>query len=86
MGHVHDHRLLVMLNDAAAHRELQARKDQIEKEVRGRKRQSRTLQPGTSTRRRRVNPDAKAARQQLKQTGSVDAAAAAILSGGLIED
>jgi hypothetical protein len=84
LSNVHDHRLLVMLNDARQWREMKARMG----DLRGKRRKgSPTLKPGAAS----ESLDSKEARQarkakkRLNRTGSVDAGAQYILNAGLAD-
>lgn len=78
---VYDHRLLVLLHDAMRYRELESRRSEVQQEVRSKKRNSKSLKPGTASRSPSGAKAARAAqkaRNKAKRTGRLEDAAAAI--------
>lgn len=77
---VYDHRLLVLLHEAHQYRQLRDQGRRARDEVRGKRRNSPGLKPGTRGARNSGNKRAQAAaRSRLKQTGRLDDAASIIL-------
>lgn len=77
---VYDHRLLVLLHEAHQYRQLRDKGRKARDEVRGKRRNSPGLKPGTRGARGNSNKRAQAAaRSRLRQTGRLDDAASIIL-------
>lgn len=77
---VYDHRLLVLLHEAHQYRQLRDKGRKARDEVRGKRRNSPGLRPGTRGARGNGNKRAQqAARSRLRQTGRIDDAASIIL-------
>lgn len=79
LGNVVDHRLVLLLRDAMRFHDLQTKGKKAKEEVRGKRRQSPTLKPGTQARKSRKSSKRNPARARLAKTGRVDDAAATLL-------
>jgi len=78
LENVTDHRLMLLLHDAAQYREMQSRSEEAKDVARSKRRKSKTLNPGTTGSQKRRPAKLSEARKRLAQTGRVDDAAAAL--------
>lgn len=76
IANVLDHRLILLLRDAARFHELTTKQDKVKGDLRKKKRKSPTLKPGTPKGKKQKKGGE--ARKRLAQTGRLDDAAAAI--------
>lgn len=79
IGNVVDHRLVLLLRDAMRFHDLQTKGRKAKEEVRGKRRQSPTLKPGTQARKSSKSSKKNPARARLAKTGRIDDAAATLL-------
>lgn len=83
VGSVLDHRVMLVLRDAAKFRKLQDKGAEAKKTAKKNRKKSRTLKPGSSS--KKDTEKVSASRKRLAQSGRVEDAAAALLDAGLIE-
>lgn len=81
VGSVLDHRVMLVLRDAAKFRQLQDKGEKAKKTAKKNRKKSRTLKPGSSS--KKDTDKVSASRKRLAQSGSVDDAAAALLDMGV---
>ncbi len=80
VGNVVDSRLVLLLRDAMQFHDLQTKGKRVKEEIRGKRRKSPTLHPGSRDARKAGKSKKNPARHRLAKTGSVDDAAAAFLA------